>query len=63
MENINWGDVMCIMGNVLLNFGEIYCLFYDGRHRSTSTKSHKYLLQETVGFKQTHTHMSKPQDE
>jgi hypothetical protein len=56
MENTNWGDVVCIMGNVLLNFGEFCCLFYDGSYRSTSAKSHGFLSKEAVGFTHTHTH-------
>jgi len=46
------------VGNVLLNNGEFYCLFYDGRYRSVSTKSHGFLLQELcVSHTHTHTHI------
>jgi hypothetical protein len=56
MENTNWGDVMYIMVNVLLNFGEFCYLFYDGSYRSTSTKSHGFLSKEAVSFTHTHTY-------
>jgi hypothetical protein len=53
MENIKSVDVLIIMGERLLNFGENSCFYNYGRHRTTSTKSNGVSSQDAAGFAHT----------
>jgi len=62
MENINWGDVMYIVGNVLLNFGEFTVSFkMADTDQLLPNHTDSYCRKPWVSNTHTHTHMSKHQ--
>ena len=53
MQNINLGDVMYILVEVLLHSGEFRCIRYVGRYPLSSIKSHGVSSQDAAHL--THT--------